>query len=100
LETNRTTMLQKCANPGCSVPFRSLREGKLFVSENLAADLDGAFDGNRRKTRKREHFWLCGACSVHFTLHFDSTLGILTVPLAERVLLRLPGSRPKARVSA
>ncbi|MGA7684416.1 MAG: hypothetical protein WCA58_05330 [Terriglobales bacterium] len=93
-------MLQKCANPGCSVPFRSLREGKLFVSENVASDPDGAFDGSRRKTRKREHFWLCGACSVHFTLHFDSTLGILTIPLAERAVLRLPEARPKARVSA
>ncbi|MGB8978737.1 MAG: hypothetical protein WCC32_13685 [Terriglobales bacterium] len=93
-------MLQKCANPGCSVPFRSLREGKLFVSENVASDPDGAFDGSRRKTRKREHFWLCGACSVHFTLHFDSTLGILTIPLAERAVLRLPEARQKAGASA
>jgi len=24
-------MLHKCANPACTVPFRSLREGKLFL---------------------------------------------------------------------
>lgn len=81
-------MLQKCANPGCTVPFRSLREGKLFVSETATTDLEDGFDGNRRKTRKREHFWLCGACSAHFTLHFDATLGMLTVPLPEHAALR------------
>ena len=64
-------MLQKCANPACTAPFRSLHEGKLFVAESFTSDLDG-FDGNRRKTRKREHFWLCGACSAQFTLHFDA----------------------------
>ncbi|MGA9642735.1 MAG: hypothetical protein WBQ72_15170 [Terriglobales bacterium] len=86
-------MLQKCANPGCSVPFRSLREGKLFLAETFTNDVDSNFDGNRRKTRKREHFWLCGACSAHFTLHFDSTLGMLTVPLGERAVIRSPGAR-------
>lgn len=89
-------MLHKCANPGCSVPFRSLREGKLFVAESAVNDLED-FDRNRRKTRRREHFWLCGACSVHFTLYFDSSLGMLTVPLSERAALRSPG-RPLARM--
>lgn len=90
-------MLQKCANPGCSVPFRSLHEGKLFVAESFANDLEGEFDGNRRKTRKREHFWLCGACSVHFTLYFDRSLGMMTIPLRERVALRSPEARPRPR---
>lgn len=81
-------MLQKCANPGCTVPFRSLREGKLFLAETFNNELDPDFDGNRRKTRKREHFWLCGPCSTHFTLYFDATLGMLTVPLSERAALR------------
>lgn len=81
-------MLQKCANPGCSVPFRSLHEGKLFLAETFDNGTEHAFDGNRRKTRRREHFWLCGACSSHFTLHFDSKLGMLTVPLTERAALR------------
>jgi len=78
-------MLQKCANPGCTVPFRSLREGKLFLAETLATDSDSTLDGNRRRIRKREHFWLCSACSAHFTLHFDASLGMLTVPLSERI---------------
>jgi hypothetical protein len=73
-------MLHKCANPGCTVPFRSLREGKLFLAETFMPET-AEFDGNRRKIRKREHFWLCAACSVHFTLHFDASRGMLTVPV-------------------
>ena len=74
-------MLQKCANPTCTAPFRSLHEGKLFLAETLPCDPKSAFDGSRRKVRRREHFWLCEVCSAHFTLRFDSTLGMLTVPL-------------------
>jgi len=77
-------MLHKCANPVCTVPFRSLREGKLFLAETLPSDVSAAFDGNRRKLRRREHFWLCDACSSHFTLRFDPNHGMLTVPLSER----------------
>ena len=79
-------MLQKCANPGCTVPFRSLHEGRLFLAETLATDSESTFDGNRRRMRKREHFWLCAACSTHFTLHFDASLGMLTVPLSSRAV--------------
>ena len=79
-------MLHKCANPGCAVPFRSLHEGKLFLAETFAPEMDG-FDG-RRKIRKREYFWLCAACSAHFTLHFDATRGMLTVPIANAVVRR------------
>ncbi|HSZ64281.1 MAG TPA: hypothetical protein VK828_20960 [Terriglobales bacterium] len=76
-------MLQKCANPTCAVPFLSLREGKLFLAEICPSD-HAAFDGSRRKARRREHFWLCDTCATHFTLRFDSTQGMMTVPLAER----------------
>jgi hypothetical protein len=75
-------MLHKCANPTCTVPFLSLREGKLFLAETCGGDPGAGFDGTRRKLRRREHFWLCDACSSHFTLRFDPTLGMLTVPLS------------------
>jgi hypothetical protein len=81
-------MLHKCANPACTVPFRSLRDGKLFLVETFPSDVNAAFDGNRRKLRKREHFWLCDTCATHFTLRFDTTLGMLTVPLSERATPR------------
>jgi len=77
-------MLHKCANPGCTVPFRSLREGKLFLAETCVPE-PGEFDGTRRKVRKREHFWLCAACSLHFTLHFDASRGMLTVPIGNAI---------------
>ncbi len=77
-------MLHKCANPACTAPFRSLREGKLFLAETSPSDLNASFDGNRRKIRRREHFWLCDACCAQFTLRFDANLGMLTVPLSNR----------------
>jgi hypothetical protein len=76
-------MLQKCANPACSVPFRSLREGKLFLAENRDSNEEASRVSSVRKLR-REHFWLCDACSSHFTLRFDNDLGMMTVPLAEQ----------------
>jgi len=75
-------MLQKCANPGCTVPFRSLHEGKLFLAETFTPDPEEDADGRGRKIRKREHFWLCAACSCHFTLHLDPSHGMLTVPIS------------------
>jgi len=73
-------MLHKCANPVCTVPFRSLREGKLFLAETFPSDLAGALDGDRRKLRRREHFWLCNACSIRLTLRFDTNLGMADRP--------------------
>ena len=75
-------MLRKCANPACAVPFRSLREGKLFLAETPPNGQEGAPDGNRKKWPRREHFWLCQACAAHFTLRFDIDQGMMTVPLS------------------
>jgi hypothetical protein len=90
-------VLQKCANPPCSVPFRSLREGKLFLAETVPQRPSRPFDGERRRLRKREYFWLCTACSTHFTLRFDAERGMLTVPLndymAPTFLTRAVGER-------
>ncbi len=77
-------MLHKCANPTCTVPFRSLREGKLYLAETFPTDMNSALDGGRRRLNRREHFWLCDACSAHFTLRFDPAQGMLTVPISER----------------
>lgn len=77
-------MLQKCANPACITPFRSLREGKLFLAE-LCTTETGPILVGRRPPRRREHFWLCQACSGQFTLRFDPESGVLTVPLSQDV---------------
>lgn len=75
-------MLQKCANPSCTVPFRSLREGKLFLAEIHPNQDDPHLNSNRRRAWRREHYWLCQACSSHFTLRFDTDHGMVTVPLS------------------
>lgn len=77
-------MLHKCANPACTIPFRSLREGKLFLAETFPSDVNSTYEGTRRKLRQREHFWLCDDCAAHFTLRFDSSQGMLTVPIHGR----------------
>ena len=77
-------MLHKCANPSCSAPFRSLREGKLFLAENNFF-VSGSTSSLRTRPR-REHFWLCQECSGYLTLRFDTSQGVMmTVPIAERV---------------
>ena len=76
-------MLQKCANPACSVPFRSLREGKLFLAENNF--FSSGSTTNSRTRPRREYFWLCQECSTYLTLRFDTSRGVMmTVPLRER----------------
>jgi hypothetical protein len=74
-------MLHKCANPACKAPFRSLREGKLFLAENHVSER-----GDRKP--RREHFWLCAPCSAQYTLRFDEKSGMVTVPLQHPDQLR------------
>ena len=78
-------MLQKCANPSCSAPFRSLREGKLFLAENLPRDPNSSSPSPSPKLRRREYFWLCQACSTQLTLRLDTDRGMTTVPIAQCV---------------
>jgi len=78
-------MLYKCANEACSVPFRRLREGKLFqVETELFRERGSRIAASRRARpcRKIEHFWLCDACSPFVTLTFDRDRGgVVTMPL-------------------
>lgn len=74
-------MLQKCANPSCTAPFRSLREGKLFLAETPPRDSAASASGRSQRLPRREHFWLCEICSAQFTLRFDVERGMLTVPI-------------------
>jgi hypothetical protein len=52
-------MVSNCANPKCGKPLHYLREGRIFVFE-VSAGADGT---SEKKTRRLEHFWLCGACA-------------------------------------
>lgn len=83
-------MLHKCANPACIVPFRSMREGKLFLAETFPKDLNESSSSTRRKLRRREHFWLCDGCAGQFTLRLDTTLRLTTVPLVDKTPILFP----------
>jgi hypothetical protein len=52
-------MMNSCANPKCGKPLHYLREGRVFVFD--LPDQSTAVGG--KKTRRIEHFWLCGECS-------------------------------------
>ncbi len=58
-------MLGKCCNPSCSVPFRYLRNGKLF---RLEADPRV----RTSKPNKLEYFWLCDHCSPRMSLKISN----------------------------
>jgi hypothetical protein len=90
-------MLAKCANPGCSAPFRYLREGKLFQVERDENNM-ASFRGNRtrpRVDRRVEYFWLCGACAANVTLAFDRVRGMITVPIRTPVRPVVSSPRPE-----
>ena len=69
------------------MPFRRLREGKLFRVESDCADRNAVENGRQqkhaRKTRRVEHYWLCDLCAPYLSLTFDSHTGVLTIPLPE-----------------
>jgi hypothetical protein len=46
-------MVQKCANPRCDEPFRSLKQGKLFTFSSAHGVV---------------HYWLCFICSRKLSL--------------------------------
>jgi hypothetical protein len=84
------------------MPFRRLREGKLFVVETdypAAPDQHEGMSVRRAKPPRRvEHYWLCDECSNFITLTFDRERGMITVPLPEvrskPPLSRLPLHQP------
>src|SRR5205823_4276061 len=77
----RWPMLSKCANPLCSMPFQYLRDGKVFQIELDESGLLYPPGPSTRKSARTERFWLCGPCSVRFTLAFDRGKGIEVRPL-------------------
>jgi hypothetical protein len=73
-------MVSKCANPGCSTPFRYLHEGKLFRAE-MDAPQEGPSQSEARdftgRATRIEFFWLCEGCSRAMTLTFKKGIGVM-----------------------
>jgi len=61
-------MVSHCANPKCAKPLHYLREGRIFVFD--VADRTGP-DGKR--SRRMEHYWLCGVCSQTMAMEQSAT---------------------------
>jgi hypothetical protein len=56
-------MVDHCANSKCAKPLHYLREGRIFVFE-----VEDKTDSNGKRTRRLEHYWLCGPCAQTFIL--------------------------------
>jgi len=52
-------MVSHCSNPKCAKPLHYLREGRIFVFDVAA----GEADRFGKRSRRMEHYWLCGECS-------------------------------------
>jgi hypothetical protein len=64
-------MVSNCANPKCAKPLHYLRDGRIFVFDVQ----DSIATSTGKRTRRVEHFWLCGACSQTMAMH-QSTDGV------------------------
>jgi hypothetical protein len=57
-------MVSTCGNPGCSAPFRRLKEGRLFIIEPR----DRAHSEAGCSSSRLEFFWLSEQCTPRFTM--------------------------------
>ncbi len=67
-------MVSNCANPNCGKPLHYLREGRIFVFD-VPTGIEGP---NGKRTRRLEHFWLCGECAQKMVMQ-QSAEGIRAV---------------------
>jgi hypothetical protein len=70
-------MVNNCANPECAKPLHYLREGRIFVFDMQDSKTAGT---GAKGSRRLEHFWLCGPCSIQFQIERDKEAGIRLVP--------------------
>ena len=64
-------MLSRCANPECSVAF-DYHQGELFRFHKNHAPNEPP-----PNTHSVQHFWLCGACSLRYTLEYREDQGVI-----------------------
>ena len=69
-------MVDTCANPRCARPLKYLRDGRIYMFD-MASSVQG--EPGSKRTRRIEHFWLCGPCSASLILVLDGN-GIRVAP--------------------
>src|SRR6266404_2383837 len=62
-----TAMLQKCANPTCTTPYRYFREGRLYEFQ-VTPDSTCQSESVPTASSRRELFWLCDVCAASHAL--------------------------------
>lgn len=72
-------MVNQCANPVCKKPLHYLREGRVFLFSRSSSSVD-----NHKLPSRLEHYWLCGDCSMAFTLEMDDKNGVKLVESKHR----------------
>jgi len=78
-------MVSHCSNPKCAKPLHYLREGRIFVFDVAAGDTDRF----GKRSRRMEHYWLCGECSKTMAME-QSADGVRVVARARRFVHELP----------
>ena len=78
-------MVETCANPACSAPFRYWRSGKLFrcdvkTPSEPCRDVPDQIC-QLKPVRSSVFFWLCENCCSTMTLSFNPHKGLTIVPL-------------------
>ena len=81
-------MVSHCANPKCAKPLHYLREGRIFVFDVPA----GEVDGKGKRSRRMEHYWLCGVCAQSMAMQ-QSAEGVRVVTRVRRFVREIPFAR-------
>jgi hypothetical protein len=69
----------KCANPACPSAFRWSEGGKLFRFRRSSPESAAKDSSKQSSTAAQDvkHYWLCGQCSLVFTLTYDDSQGVI-----------------------
>ncbi len=81
-------MVSHCANPKCAKPLHYLREGRIFVFDVPA----GEADGTGKRSRRMEHYWLCGTCAQTMAMQ-QSADGVRVIGRVQRFVQEIPFAR-------
>jgi hypothetical protein len=79
-------MLSSCLNPACNASFRYLYDGRIFTVERFVTSPDGL-----NTERIREHYWLCGSCSMSMKVVVED--GVATTAPIHPEMMAISGAK-------
>ena len=82
-------MVNQCANPQCAKPLHYLREGRVYIFDMP----DTNAPAESKRSRRMEHFWLCGPCSQLMLIE-QTAEGVRVVQRpAMRLMRKVPATK-------